>query len=87
MSGGTMFVMAIAALLAHEAPTGPLAGLLWSAFGLGGICYGFLGKEYRKGRFGQGEIITSPWLILRDRIGWCLWGAACLFFSYDAFRH
>jgi hypothetical protein len=43
--------------------------------------------EYRKGRFGEGEVITSPWRILRDRIGWCLWGAAFLYFSYYAFRH
>lgn len=79
--------MAFVTLLAHEVLTGPLAALMWLAFGLSGICYGLLGKEYRRGHFGQGEVIANSWGILCQRIVWCLWGAACLFFSYETFRH
>ncbi len=82
-----MLPMAFSVMLTRQMPTGPLAGFLWLVFGLGGICYGLFGKEYRKGRFGEGDVITSTWRILRDRIGWCLWGAAFLYFSYYAFRH
>lgn len=82
-----MLPMTVAITVARQLPTGSLAGVLWLVLGLAEVCYGLFGKEYRKGRFGQGEVITSPWRILRDRIGWCLWGVACLYFSYSAFRH
>lgn len=60
---------------------------MWLAFGLGGIGYGLFGREFRKVRFGEGEIITAPWRILRDRLLWCLWGVVCLYFGWRTFGH
>ena len=45
-----MLLVAFTTMVGRSLPTGPLAGFLWLAFALVGICYGLFGKEYRKGR-------------------------------------
>jgi hypothetical protein len=52
--------MLLSGVMPRELPTGPLAGCMWLALGLSGIAKGLFGSQFRKGRFGQGEIITTP---------------------------
>jgi hypothetical protein len=69
-----------------SAPTGPWAVAMWVAFGFGGIARGLLSREFRKGRFEQGDVITSPRRIVLERILWCVFGLFCVYIGWRTFR-
>src|SRR5689334_7850149 len=78
---GTISLMQVTAVTPTP-PTGPWVVAMWLAFGLGGIGYGLFSREFRKGRFGEGDILTSPWRILRERVLWCAFGFFCLYIGW-----